>query len=215
MAGKKLRPGKTGHTLRRKEPWTIKAIVDALFAFYDTNQRWPFHYEWLSANGLPSRWKLVRLVNPSYYGYLQLPQVRRIGDWSNFVAWRQPWDFFQRELAKDKRLTPEMVFRLPNVLARKEAIERIGFERLIKTFDGAYQIHMHPKFGTLYRLPAERPDESMHIIKVRNATREPDGSYAHYYLRVPPHIWDVQEAVAWTFNLDRFSSPEYRPLVET
>jgi len=211
MAGKKLRPGKTGHTLRRKEKWTVESVVDALFAFYGQHGRWPYNWEWRSANELPSQWKVVRLANPSYYG-------RRESDpWETFTApWRRPWDFFQRQLANDKRLTAKMVFGLPNVLARKEAIERIGFERLIGTYDdGSELIHEHPKFGSLFRLPAEQMDEWMHIVRVRNGTREPDGSYAHYYLRVPPHIWDVQEAVAWTFQIESRHSRTYRPLVET
>jgi hypothetical protein len=212
MAGKKLRPGKTGHTIKRKT-WTVETIVDALFAFHERHGRWPFHWEFGTRNELPSMWKLRRLANPNWYP--ERPRLER-------AIWRNPWDFIQREIAKDERCTAQMAFNFRNALARKEAIDRIGFANLIATYPGANKIHAHRNFGELWRLPAERTDEAMHIIKVKNATKEPDGTFAEYFLRVPAYIWNVQEAVAWTFHLDRprtygFSRREirYRPLVET
>jgi uncharacterized protein DUF6745 len=227
MVAKKLRPGKTGHTTRRKEKWTLESVVDALFAFHKSRKRWPQHWEYRSMNGLPSRWKLVRLVNPTYYAPyespfspLLLPQEPVTT--REFIGWRRPWDFLQIAIAKDDRCTTELVFTLPNALARKEAIQRIGFENLVKNCPTARKISSNPKYGELWQLPAETAFEMMHIVKVKNATAEPDGTFAEYFLRVPPWCWEVKQAIGWTFQLDqsrrygrRRERIEYRPLVET
>lgn len=104
-----------------------------------------------------------------------------------------------------------MAFQLRNVLARKEAIDRIGFDALIKHAD---VVDSHPEFGTLYSLPGETRTERMLLIKVVNSTPEPDGTFTDYYLRVPPDMTNVQEALAWTFGLNT-ENVEYRPLIET
>jgi hypothetical protein len=67
------------------------------------------------------------------------------------------------------------------------------------------------KYGTLYRLPI-RGDESLVMVKVRNSTPEPDGTYKHYFLRVPPSIMSAKAAVAWTFGLDE---NHYHPNLES
>ena len=191
--------------------WDWKSVVDALFLFYKERGYWPGgNYAWRSMNGLPSPWTITRLVNPRYYS-----PVDERGAWTPEGRWRSPWDVFQREIAKDERCTAEMAFKLPNALARKEAIERIGFEKIIATTKDARLIDSHEKFGSLYQLPAERPDQNMHIVKVVNSTAEPDGTFAEYFLRVPPFIWKVQEAVAWTFGIDRRSAKTYWPLAES
>lgn len=66
-------------------------------------------------------------------------------------------------------------------------------------------------FGTLYR--ADLPgDEPLVMVKVVNATPEPDGSRKDYFLRVPPTIKRAREAVAWTFGLEE---GRYLPIHET
>ena len=65
--------------------------------------------------------------------------------------------------------------------------------------------------GVLYR--KQQPgDEPMAIVQVRNSTPEPDGSYRDYFLRVPPSMRTVREAIAWTFGM---AADEYDPLEET
>jgi hypothetical protein len=107
-----------------------------------------------------------------------------------------------------------MALQLTNVLARREAIERIGFDNLVKSGIDVVVVDSHPEFGTLYSLPGETPEERMYLVKVVNSTPEPDGTFADYYLRVPPYE-SVQLALAWTFQLDTRPATEYRPLVET
>jgi hypothetical protein len=91
-----------------------------------------------------------------------------------------------------------MILTLPNVTIRRQAVERYGFERLIKE-KAASEIN-HDDFGKLWRITLKN-EPNMMILEVVNATQEPDGSYAHYYLRVPPTMKTAQEAVAWSFNV--------------
>lgn len=55
-------------------------------------------------------------------------------------------------------------------------------------------------------------DEPVVVVKVTNATPEPDGTYKFYFLRVPPHMTSARTAVAWTFNMN---SDEYQPAGES
>jgi hypothetical protein len=66
-------------------------------------------------------------------------------------------------------------------------------------------------YGALWRrnVPGGEP---IVMIEVVNSTPEPDGSWKRYWLRVPPNMLTVREAVAWTFGL---SGSEYAPVRET
>ncbi len=55
-------------------------------------------------------------------------------------------------------------------------------------------------------------DRTLCFVEVVNGTPEPDGSYKHYYLRVPPNMQTAREAVAWTYGL---SEPAYQPELRT
>jgi hypothetical protein len=46
------------------------------------------------------------------------------------------------------------------------------------------------------------------FVEVINGTPEPDGTFKHYYLRVPPNMQTAREAVAWTYGL---SADDYHP----
>jgi hypothetical protein len=50
------------------------------------------------------------------------------------------------------------------------------------------------------------------MIEVVNRTPEPDGSWKHYHLRVPPNMRTAHEAVAWTFEK---TPAEYAPEFES
>ena len=43
--------------------------------------------------------------------------------------------------------------------------------------------------------------DSWAAVEVVNGTPEPDGTYKHYYLQVPPTVRTPREAVAWTYGL--------------
>ena len=50
----------------------------------------------------------------------------------------------------------------------------------------------------------------MVLLELQNSSKEPDGTYKTYFLRVPPEMRTVTEAAAWTFRL---SKDEYKKLV--
>lgn len=96
-----------------------------------------------------------------------------------------------------------------NVEVRRILIQQYGMERYLQD-SGAEQIDID-EYGVLYRksLPT---DEPIVVVKVINATPEPDGTYKYYFLRVPPHMTSARAAVAWTFNMN---SEEYAPRSES
>ncbi len=50
------------------------------------------------------------------------------------------------------------------------------------------------------------------MLKVKNSSPEPDGSFRDYWLRVPPTCRTAREAVAWTFGM---TEKQYQPELET
>jgi hypothetical protein len=108
-----------------------------------------------------------------------------------------------------ERITVAEIEAEPNVEIRRVKMERLGQARYLLV-SGAREIH-RDDFGTLYskQIPG---DEPLMMVKVVNATPEPDGSFKDYFLRVPPTLQTAREAVAWTFGK---SSEDYEPLKET
>jgi len=91
-----------------------------------------------------------------------------------------------------------------NVETRAIMLEIFGAERYIREI-GATEID-HSDLGTLFDA------KGLKILKVVNATAEPDGTYKDYYLRVPPHTETARAAVAWTFGL---KEEEYAPSAQS
>jgi hypothetical protein len=116
---------------------------------------------------------------------------------------------------------PEKVVRSPESLTvleieseanaeiRRVMIARYGQERYLMD-SGADEIH-RDDFGVLYskEIPG---DEPLMMLKVVNATPEPDGSFKDYFLRVPPTMTRARQAVAWTFG--RLEN-DYAPVFQT
>ena len=88
-------------------------------------------------------------------------------------------------------------------------IELYGVERYIRDCN-AEKIH-EDSYGTLYRKDLPE-DEPLMMLRVVNSTPEPDGTYKEYFLRVPPDMRTVHEAVAWTFDME---TEDYRPTQES
>jgi Domain of unknown function (DUF6745) len=114
----------------------------------------------------------------------------------------------------------ELIARLPQLQAadiqaernlelRRVMTEAYGLERYLR--DAGASLVGRDRYGTLWRLdqPGEEP---LLMVEVVNATPEPDGSHATYWLRVPPDISSAHAAVAWTFGLN---TATYRPSAET
>jgi hypothetical protein len=85
---------------------------------------------------------------------------------------------------------------------------------------GGERLDYDERYGTLWRRnffvgagdERRRDDEPIVMIEVVNRTPEPDGSFKHYWLRVPPEMRTAREAVAWTFNMP---AGQYAPERET
>ena len=97
--------------------------------------------------------------------------------------------------------------------------------------DGRAQlIDQNETFGTLWRVEILREyrDGQMHqawrytwqggwetqvvtMLEVVNSTPEPDGSFKHYFLRVP-RLGTARDAAAWTFGM---TADDYGPIIET
>ena len=108
-----------------------------------------------------------------------------------------------------EQLTVERIEAEENVELRRVMIDMYGQERFLLD-SGAHAVH-EDEFGTLYYLDVFG-DEPLVMVKVRNSTPEPDGSFKDYFLRVPPSVETAREAVAWTFGME---ASDYGPSVET
>jgi hypothetical protein len=97
-----------------------------------------------------------------------------------------------------------------NIEIRRVLLERFGEAKFLEE-SGMTPLH-EDEFGILYKRDFVG-DEPLTVVKVTNATPEPDGSIKNYYLRVPPDMQTAQQAVAWTFGFD--DQQEYHPLVQT
>lgn len=106
-------------------------------------------------------------------------------------------------------VTIQQVLGEKNAETRRILLDMFGDERFIR--ESGATIVNKDKCGVLYRYTFES-DEPLQMVKVRNSTRELDGSYKDYYLRVPPNVTTAHEAVAWTFGL---TSTEYQPEFES
>lgn len=96
-----------------------------------------------------------------------------------------------------------------NAEIRRIMLERFGWGRYLDE-SNSKPVHKD-KFGILYR--REMPDdEPLVMVKVKNKTPEPDGTFKDYFLRVPPEMETAQQAVAWTFAMEK---EEYQPFCET
>lgn len=100
-----------------------------------------------------------------------------------------------------ERLTPQLVLGIRNVTVRREAMLKYGVERLLR--EGGAELVQQDDSGKLWRMPSDNStDAHAQWVEVVNATAEPDGSHAHFFLRVPPNFDTAHEAVAWTFESD-------------
>lgn len=131
-------------------------------------------------------------------------------------------------------ITLDEIDQETNAEARRVLTERYGTARYLR--DSGTRVVQHDASGLLYR--KDMPDdEPIVMVRVLNATPEPDGVMAReeateifgaaaraalnapegsrfkeYMLRVPPYFRTAHEAVAWTFGLEAES---YHPTIES
>ena len=97
------------------------------------------------------------------------------------------------------QLTPGLILSVRNVTTRRSLMEQYGIEKLLR--DGGGKVVQQDDYGTLWELPTDNHvDNRVLYLEVVNSTPEPDGTFAHYFLRVPPAMGSAKEAVEWTFG---------------
>lgn len=135
------------------------------------------------------------------------PAVRYSDGWSIYAinGLTLPEDV----IADPASLTIERVNAEKNVEIRRAMIEHYGQGRYLLDCN-AKQIQ-EDECGVLYRIDLHG-DEPLVMVKVKNSTASPDGTFEEYFLRVPPSMRTAREAVAWTYSL----SPDfYNPTIES
>jgi len=108
-------------------------------------------------------------------------------------------------------VTAARVLEERNLEVQRVMLERFGWDRLLEE-SGAQALDEDPRFGALLLVPRADGGEALRIVRVTNATPEPDGTVRQYVLRVPPTMTTAREAVAWTFGMD---AEEYEPRLES
>jgi hypothetical protein len=94
------------------------------------------------------------------------------------------------------QITAEMIDAETNQEVRRVMIERYGYERYV----GDGKIVHEDGTGRLIKKRNTHGDE-IAVVSVVNGSKEPDGTYKHYVLSVPPEMGTACEAVAWTYGM--------------
>lgn len=162
--------------------WDEKTIVEYIMKFIRREGRWPASKDFNNAvaNKIPS--------------YNTLRSVM----WARTRGGRRGYNAVQEHIARRKDITAQMVLTMPNITIRREAINNYGFDKMVK--QKIAQKVTKDSFGILWHIPQNR-DEDMFFVEVENKTPELDGTFAHYFLRVPAGMESAQQAVAWTFGV--------------
>lgn len=166
--------------------WNQESIYKAVIDFTKKNSRWPTYKDLTKDHAklkLPSETALRYHFQNRRYMVGALNQV--IENMVNDNKWF-------------KEFTPKMIMEISNVTVRRTAMEKFGVEKLLKKIGDNIQ---QDDYGKLWKMPSDNDiDDHSIYVEVVNATKEPNGRYAHYFLRVPPTFKTAQEAVAWTFQ---------------
>lgn len=125
-------------------------------------------------------------------------------DGLKIYAWRGV--VIDSELIEDKgSITWQRINQQRNAELRRVMMDIYGESRYLMD-SGAVTVDEN-EYGILYRLEFQ-DDEPLVMVRVRNSTPELDGTYRYYFLRVPPNMQRVKQAIAWTFGLEEH---EYNP----
>lgn len=108
-----------------------------------------------------------------------------------------------------EKITIDKIDSERNIEIRTILIDRYGISRFLK--DSGAKVKHKDEYGTLFQREF-RDDEPLLVVMVKNSTPEPDGSFKHYFLRVPPNTLSAKAGIAWTFGLEE---DEYEPDIQT
>jgi hypothetical protein len=104
-----------------------------------------------------------------------------------------------RLIEQPDTITIAAIDREPDIFVRRCMIEIMGVQRFL-TLGGASKVAQDAT-GTLWRKTWFAGD-AWAAVEVVNGTPEPDGTYRHYVLQVPPEMPTARAAVAWTYGMN-------------
>jgi hypothetical protein len=117
--------------------------------------------------------------------------------------------FTPEDFAKLPSMKARDIIQIENVERRRALIEWYGMEKF--AMENGAKVIQQDDFGELYRMALQGAEQIV-LVRVKNSTPEPDGTFKHYFLRVPPEVRSAREAVAWTFGVPE---RDYAPSRET
>ena len=106
-----------------------------------------------------------------------------------------------------EKITVQDIEKEENAEIRRIKINRYGQDKFLKDSDSV-KIH-EDDYGTLWKKDLLN-DEPIVMVELINSTPEPDNSFKHYFIRVPPTVKTAHEAVGWTFGK---TDKNYKPLI--
>ena len=150
------------------------------------------------------------------------------------IQWPDQWGIYawhgvrvpRQVIDAPETLTVQQITAESNAEVRRVMLERFGCDRYLREM-GAEPIstehvpclnaewcqHTTEQHQVkLYRAEI-RDDEPLCMVEVVNSTPELDGTWKHYFLRVPPSMNSARQAVAWTCGFDR--ADEYQPQMQS
>ena len=105
-------------------------------------------------------------------------------------------------------LSAQDISEIQNQEVQRVVLEQFGYQRYLDEL-GARIVNIDA-YGTLYRVVSGNRPQC--IVRVKNSTPEPDGSFRAYFLRVPPDSRTARKSVAWTFDIPW---QQFSPAVES
>jgi hypothetical protein len=139
------------------------------------------------------------------------------------VTFRDDWKIYVYQgvliddpnlIEKPESITVQSIIDEENAELRRIKLELMTYEKFIKESKAKTLDRGEPgDESALYKVDLGEEAEPVTILQVINSTAEADGSFRKYFLRVPPNMESVRQAVAWTFCFD--NPEDYKPEVET
>ena len=195
---------------------------DSYLSFFRHNAELPLDYTAWDAWETLSLHSGPRIVHEKFCMISDRPAVLTVDDQNRphadsglFCRWRDGSGLYSVHgtripawlIEQPERLTVAAIDAEQNAEVRRVMLERYGWAKFMQD-SGAQRIDHDERWGTLYRRDIA-DDEPLVMVEVINRSPEPDGSFRHYTLRVPPTCRTALEAVAWTFDM---KSAEYAQL---
>jgi hypothetical protein len=150
-----------------------------------------------------------RLISTDANGRLHAPDgpALRYADGCKIYAWKGI--LLPAHLIEQRdRIDVRSIDLVTDPHIRRCMIDIMTPKRFVES-GGAYRV-AEDETGVLWRQRWRW--EAWAAVEVVNGTPEPDGTYKHYFLQVPPTVRTPREGVAWSYGL---SERHYRPIVRT